>query len=99
MKKLFALVMGVSMLGLVAGCSDDSSDTVSCNIPTLSMCLSGSGTEKNCTDSTGTVVDTCPANPLLTCQEAGGTVYYYDQAMVDAFKLVNATDPCGATGG
>ena len=89
MKKIISLVMGVGMLALVAGCSDDSSDSgdVACNAAlngTVFSCMTGgSMTEKACTDGGGTVVDSCGANPLLTCTESGITINYYDQSMVD----------------
>jgi hypothetical protein len=85
MNKIFALAMGVSLVAFVAGCSDDGGDSgkTSCNIEAMKTCMVGSITEKDCTDTTGTVVDSCPANALLTCDEGGVTVNYYDKTMVD----------------
>jgi hypothetical protein len=97
MKKIISLLMGVSVAVLAAGCSDDSSPSVSCTFSvgtTVDMCGTGSGTDSDCTKSGGKVVSSCPANALLTCPESKGTMYYYNQAEVDAMKAANSADPC-----
>lgn len=93
MKKIISLVMGVGMLALVAGCSDDSSDGVSCSVSAngaVQYCMSGDMTEANCTDSTGTVVDKCPDASVSDCKFSQGgksvTVYFYTQEMATAMS-------------
>jgi hypothetical protein len=86
MKKIISLVMGVGMLALVAGCSDDSS-SVSCTTSAngvVQYCITSSDmTEANCTDGMGTVVDTCPDASVSDCKVSqggkSGTVYFYSQ--------------------
>jgi hypothetical protein len=100
MKSIKAMCI-VSILGLSAfACSsDDPPANVSCQLGTT-MCAVGPGSASDCTGAQGTVVSSCPANPLLTCPVTSGgrtaTMYFYDQATVDALKTQNPTDPCAA---
>ena len=100
MKTIKTLVMMTLVaLGAVA-CGDDSSSssgTISCDIPTFKMCVTGSGTSSDCTDTQGTVVTSCPtAGVLKTCPITSGTqhgtAYLYDQTIIDGMA---AMDPAG----
>lgn len=108
---MISMILGVMTLALAVGCGDDSDNstpaTVACNIQVSGVnntCFTG-GTAAQCTQSatagmTATAVDSCPTGELLKCEVSAegrtGTTYFYDQATVDALKLVNATDPCAA---
>jgi hypothetical protein len=86
MKSILSVVLGVMALGLVAGCSDDS-DSVSCNFVVggaNTYCMTSSDiSEDQCTQSQGTVVDSCPSGSIQSCKVSGdgksGTVYVYSQ--------------------
>jgi hypothetical protein len=99
MKKIISLLMGVGLLGLVAGCSDDGGD-VSCSLSangTVQYCMTGDITESDCTGSTtagsgvtAAVVDSCPGGSVSSCTMSGNgksaTAYFYTQEMVTALS-------------
>jgi hypothetical protein len=76
--------------------------TISCVMPVSGyedICgtgeMSGSG---ECTNAGGTVVDACPSGALLTCNVDGGTIYFYDQELIDA-ATASGVDICSSVGG
>lgn len=110
MMKLGVLLFGVGLtLVLIAGCNDEP-DTISCSITgtqhvgcsdgaascNVTVCLSFEGTKSDCAGGGGTVVSSCSSDALLICEQSEGTVYYYDQAMVDVLTAENPDDPCAA---
>jgi hypothetical protein len=70
MKSMLSAVLGVLVLGLVAGCSDDS-ESVSCDFvvgTTHMQCWETSEmSEGQCTDSGGKVVDSCASGSVKSC--------------------------------
>lgn len=69
-----------------------------------SMCIDAPGTTADCNDAGGTLVNRCPEAALLVCDAADfgetGSIYIYDQMLVDSLKVVNPESPCSAlTGG